>query len=233
MSPYWRMFRENNCNYMYNRTTSWVDNWPHRQGGCFVCGKLLPERLHGFVLRKCCSRCRIPSLTPLSGAACDRIQLGVALWATSVSLFRVEPWVGLSTPWLHPAYWVHPECTLHTEYTLSAPCTLSTPWVASQTARWPGIPKERVRFLLAVASLVICGLHLHRASEAHGVLPCEGWGLTASQLDPPSLTTLSVAGCGRLQLGAAYSTTSVALLQVVDNWPHNSGSRFYSGNSFW
>ena len=42
-------------------------------------------------------------------------------------------------------------------------------------------------------------------------------GLMASLLDPPSLTPLSVAGCGRLQLGVAYSATSVGLLQAVNN----------------
>ena len=30
----------------------------------------------------------------------------------------------------------------------------------------------------------------------------------------------SVAGCGRLQLEVAHWATSVALLQLVDNWPH-------------
>ena len=45
-------------------------------------------------------------------------------------------------------------------------------------------------------------------------------GLTASQLYLPFLTRLSVAGCGRLQLGVADWATSWALLQVVDNWHH-------------
>ena len=35
-------------------------------------------------------------------------------------------------------------------------------------------------------------------------------GITASQLDLPSLTTLSEAGCGRLQLGATHWATSEA-----------------------
>ena len=52
---------------------------------------------------------------------------------------------------------------------------------------------------------------------AQGVLPCEGWGVTASQLDLPPLTPLSVAGCGRLQLEAVRWATWVTLLQVVDN----------------
>ena len=55
------------------------------------------------------------------------------------------------------------------------------------------------------------------ASGAQGALPCEGRGVTASQLDLPSLTPLSVAGCGRLQLEAAHWVTWVTLLQVVDN----------------
>ena len=39
------------------------------------------------------------------------------------------------------------------------------------------------------------------------------------QLDLPSLTPLAEAGYGRLQLGAD-GATSVALLQVVYNYPH-------------
>ena len=53
---------------------------------------------------------------------------------------------------------------------------------------------------------------------AQGVLPMMARGVT-SQLDLQSLTPLSVAGCGRLQLGVAHQATSVALLQLVDNWP--------------
>ena len=76
---------------------------------------------------------------------------------------------------------------------------------------------SRILVPLTVASLVICGPYLHRASGAQGVLPCEGWGVTASQMDLPSLTPFSVAGCDRLQLEAAHWATSVALLQVVYN----------------
>ena len=43
-------------------------------------------------------------------------------------------------------------------------------------------------------------------------------GVTASQLYLLSLTILSVAGCDRLQLEAPDWATSVALLQVVDNY---------------
>ena len=45
-------------------------------------------------------------------------------------------------------------------------------------------------------------------------------GVTASQLDEPSLTQLSVVDCGRLQLGVAHWATSTDLLQVDDNLPH-------------
>ena len=66
--------------------------------------------------------------------------------------------------------------------------------------------------------LVICSPYLHLAIRgAQEVLPCVEWGVTASQLDLPSLTPLFLAGCGRLQLGAPHWAISVALLQVVDN----------------
>ena len=72
------------------------------------------------------------------------------------------------------------------------------------------------RSLVETASLEICGPHLHRGiSGSQGVLPCVGWGVTASQLDLLSLTSLSVAGCDRLQLGASRWDTSVGLLQVI------------------
>ena len=78
--------------------------------------------------------------------------------------------------------------------------------------------RTRVRTPVAAASLVICCQHLHRAIRgAQGALPCVGWGVTASQLDLPSQTPLSVADCGRLQLEAPHRATSVALLQVVHN----------------
>ena len=54
------------------------------------------------------------------------------------------------------------------------------------------------------------------ARGAQGVLLMRV-GVTVSQLDLPSLMPLSVAACGRLQLGVAHWATSVALLQVVDN----------------
>ena len=60
-------------------------------------------------------------------------------------------------------------------------------------------------------------LYVLCASGAQGALLGEEWWVTASQLDLPSLTPLSVAGLGRLQLGAAHCATSVTSLQVVHN----------------
>ena len=56
----------------------------------------------------------------------------------------------------------------------------------------------------------------YSASIAKGEMPVKE--VTAGQLDLPSLTSLSIAGYGPLQLGVAYWAISVALLQVVDNW---------------
>ena len=57
--------------------------------------------------------------------------------------------------------------------------------------------EARVRASLAAASLAISAPHLHRAIRgAKGILLCVWWGVTTSQFDLPSLTPLSVAGCG-------------------------------------
>ena len=81
-----------------------------------------------------------------------------------------------------------------------------------------GFRRSRVRASLAGARLVICSQYTHSAIRgAQGVLPCVGWKETTSQLDLQSLTPLSVAGCGRLELRSPYWATSVAFLQVVDN----------------
>ena len=62
-------------------------------------------------------------------------------------------------------------------------------------------PRTRVRASVAAPSLTICSPHLHCAiCRAQRVLLMRVGGST-SQLDLPSLTPLSVAGCGRLQLG--------------------------------
>ena len=49
---------------------------------------------------------------------------------------------------------------------------------------------------------------LYYARGAQGVLPMRVEGAT-SQLDLPPLTPLSIAGCGRLQLGVPHWATSV------------------------
>ena len=55
---------------------------------------------------------------------------------------------------------------------------------------------------------------------------------TASRLDLPFLAPLYVAVCGRLQLGTAHWATSVALLQVVYNWPNKQHITFWT-QSIW
>ena len=71
-------------------------------------------------------------------------------------------------------------------------------------------PWKRVRAPVAAASLEICWPRLHRAVRgAHGVLQTHDGGGATSQLNLPSLTPLSVADCGRLQLGVPYWATSV------------------------
>ena len=60
---------------------------------------------------------------------------------------------------------------------------------------------------------------LYYARGAHGVLPIIV-GSATNQLDLPSLTPLSVAGCGRLQLEVPHLGYFSRLLQVVENWPH-------------
>ena len=81
----------------------------------------------------------------------------------------------------------------------------------SWCSKYPGI--ECADHTLDLYRPVAC------ASDAQEVLPCKGWEVTASQLDLPSLTPLTIAIRGRLQLGVAYKylATSVALLQEVDN----------------
>ena len=73
---------------------------------------------------------------------------------------------------------------------------------------WPhrqcvGLAYPRTRVRVAAASLAICSPHLHRAIRGpQEVLIIKDYGgSVTSQLDPPSLTALSIAGCGRLQLG--------------------------------
>ena len=60
-----------------------------------------------------------------------------------------------------------------------------------------------------VARSIPAVAELHTMHEAlREYCPCE-WGGATSQLDLPSLTPLSVAGCARLQLGVPHWATSV------------------------
>ena len=70
--------------------------------------------------------------------------------------------------------------------------------------------RSHVRGSLSAASLVICSrIALCNAWSSGGTALCRVGGAT-SQLDLPSLTPLSVVGCGRLQRGAPQWATSVA-----------------------
>ena len=54
-------------------------------------------------------------------------------------------------------------------------------------------------------------------------------GGATSQLDLPSLTPLSVAGCGRLQLGVPHWATSIYYCMQLIIYPTFCGSRFSTG----
>ena len=81
-------------------------------------------------------------------------------------------------------------------------------------------PRTRVRAPVASASRAIWLIFTQCNTWSSGGTALYRVGVTASQLYLPSLTPSSVASCGRLQLGAPHWATSVAFLQVVDNWPH-------------
>ena len=68
---------------------------------------------------------------------------------------------------------------------------------------------------------ICCGnftMQLNGAQEQSTA--CKARDGTASQFDLPSLTPVSVDVCGRVQQGAPHEATSVALVEVVNNWPH-------------
>ena len=69
---------------------------------------------------------------------------------------------------------------------------------------------------------------LYYARGAQGLLPIRVRGAT-SQLDLPSLTPMSVAGCGRLQLGVPHWATSVDYYKLLIIDPTFCGSRFSTG----
>ena len=74
---------------------------------------------------------------------------------------------------------------------------------------WLAYPWTRVRAPAADAGLAISWPRFHRAiSGAQGVLTMRV-GAATSQLNLPSLASMSVAGCGRLQLGVPHLAASV------------------------
>ena len=82
--------------------------------------------------------------------------------------------------------------------------------MAAQAVSWPGVPKVAHSHLSQCSKSCDLQPALNCAIRgAQGVLPCVGWGGATSQLDLRSLTPLSVAGCGRLQLGAPHWASSV------------------------
>ena len=93
--------------------------------------------------------------------------------------------------------------------------------MAAQAVRWPGIPED------------VCsrpGCCCKSCDLLPTLTPCNTWssGGTAqegegamSQLDLPSLTPLSAAGCGRLQLGVPHWATSVDYCKQLIIVPHS------------
>ena len=103
------------------------------------------------------------------------------------------------------------------------------PWVAAQAVRWPGIRRSHVRISVSAVSFVICSKHwTMQYVELRGTALCRVRGAT-SQLDLPSLTPLSIAGCGLLQLRATYWVTSVNYCKQLIIEATFCGSRFSTG----
>ena len=107
------------------------------------------------------------------------------------------------------------------------PMSCSAPWVAAQAVRWSGIPKVATdsvqQVLWFAARIALCN------TWSSGGTALSRVGGATSQLDLPSLTPLSVAGCGRLQLGAPHWATSVNYCKQFIIEPTFCGSRFSTG----
>ena len=73
-----------------------------------------------------------------------------------------------------------------------------------------------------------CCTDLYSAGGAQVLLPM-GVGSATSQLDLPSLMPLSVAGCGRLQLGIPNWATSADYSKLLIIYPTFCGSIFFIG----
>ena len=93
--------------------------------------------------------------------------------------------------------------------------------VAAQAVRWRGIPND---------ACSLTGWCSKCCDLLPPFTPCNTWssggtalcwvGGNGQSLDLPSLTPLSVAAFGRLQLGAPHWASLVALLQVAYNLTH-------------
>ena len=157
-------------------------------------------------------------------SCCPRSPLHHPASLTSVS---VVPALHLLPP--STAFWpygIHPISILSDPRYSLTPFILQLPWsfytLSGHTGNaLPGIPK--VAGSLPSGCSKSCDLEPAFPTLQYvglkGYSPVYG-GVTASQSDLPSLTPLSVAICGRLQLRAPHRGTSAALLQVVYNWPH-------------
>ena len=78
--------------------------------------------------------------------------------------------------------------------------------MVAQAVRWSGIPKVARSWLTQCSKSCDLQPSPHctvQYVELRGYCPVQGGGAT-SQLDLPSLTPLSVAGCVSLQLGAPH-----------------------------
>ena len=100
--------------------------------------------------------------------------------------------------------------------------------IAAEALRWPISVQNFSRDPIPLASLLICGAHLHVQVALGRYCPVKSLGKSASQLDLPSRRPFSVAGCGRLQLGSAhlgYFSSIISTKQsIIDRT--NSCSRF-------
>ena len=101
--------------------------------------------------------------------------------------------------------------------------------MAAQAVRWSCISVDACSGPVDAASLAICRTRLRRTvCGAHGVLLMRVRGVT-SQLDLPSLTSLSVAGWGRLQPGFPQWATSIYYLKLLIIDSIFCGGRFSTG----
>ena len=101
---------------------------------------------------------------------------------------------------------INNEHPVHSQQTL---CSFTTNTLVGRIGNWlfPRLLKvarlqDRIPAVAEPHRFILC---MH---EAQGVLSMRVGGAT-SQLDLPSLAPLSVAGCGRLQLGVPHCCTSV------------------------